>query len=82
MMFALLMASALIAFGFFVTSPHWLNTVARKLYLPCRVRVHKCLGLSSEEDVVVSFDDQRINPWRFNVDVTLDGFIVAYHGRF
>lgn len=53
-----------------------------KLYLPCTIRVHKSTGLDEDEDYTTNYPLSKKDPFRFNVDVNIDGNIIKYHGRY
>jgi hypothetical protein len=51
-------------------------------HLPCSVRVHKIDGLYEDDFRMNTYSPSTKDPYRFNVDVSIDGFITKYHGRF
>ncbi len=59
-----------------------LQLLLTKLHLPCKIRIHKVTGFDNDEDHVTLYPFSQKNVLRFNVDVNIDGNIIAYLGRY
>jgi hypothetical protein len=61
-----------------------LQRLLKKLHLPCSIRVHKVHGLYEDDSdsVFYTYSETKRDPFRFNVDLNIDGMINKYHGRY
>jgi len=79
---ALFAFSGYMIFRFLICQIGLLQTVCYYLHLPFVFRIHKSTGLDDNEDVTQTYAPSPYNPYRFNVDINIDGIITKYHGRF
>ncbi len=69
---------------FLFANAHLINCCCKRLHLPCTVRVHRTSGVDDDgsDDIVNHYSNNTRDPYRFNVDVTVNGRITRFHGRY
>jgi hypothetical protein len=80
MWFYLLFSAFVVLFGYGLCGQAFrLNSALR---CPCSVRVLRSSGIDEDEEQVYVYLPSAYDPYRFNVDVNIDGMITRYHGRY
>ena len=88
MWFLIVVASFACIFGLAIFQPFFFDYVLGILHIPLIIHVRNIHGLYGDVQPYLYTLSERHpwrlkkNPWRFNVDVNIDGIVNKYHGHY